>query len=237
MNNSKSFFVDPKEGIEHDPMPVKELDMMKNPAEIGYSLADRLDENFYFLLNFLSNDIEELEENSKKNVKNWLERLSVFANGMKVGPKIQRAVYMNKLVQCITDKKFTKPFDTPVNDTGDLPNLPDSYIPQYYDDKFKDSNPEWLQNLMENTSRRQYVGGRLFETYLSTKFFDDDRGACAYLAMSANNEGDKSAWSKLKLNERRAKKLEKFYDREMKYMKEALDESIMENDLLTFDDG
>jgi hypothetical protein len=60
--------------------------------------------------------------------------------------------------------------------------------------------PEWFEKLMEAEASKVHVGGKNFETYVSTKLFEGGRGACAYVAVSAKNEGDRSAWIKFKPN-------------------------------------
>jgi hypothetical protein len=239
--SSNQLLVDPKEGVMDDNNEdfVQDLQMMKDTAPTELSLAERLDENFFFLFNFISKDVNAIEDEKQRNItRGWLERLSTISTGVEEGPKLMRAVYMNKLIESIMEKKFQIPFDRPVNETGALPKLSDHYDTdlKYYDENEEGDYPEWLENLMENSSKRDYIGGRLYESYLSTKFFDNERGSCAYLAVSAYNEGDKSAWYSIKLNERREKKLAKFYDREMKYLEEAMNDDLMENNLLGFDD-
>lgn len=52
---------------------------------------------------------------------------------------------------------------------------------------------------MLDEANKVHVGGKNFETYLATKLFDHGRGCCAYLAVSAQNEGDQG-WLRIRPN-------------------------------------
>lgn len=84
---------------------------------------------------------------------------------------------------------------------------------------------------------RNQIGAKNFETFLSTKFFDNERGACAYIAVSATNEGEKSAWVRINTNADREKKLDEVFNQELELIEQALQKSLIEFDSNDENDG
>lgn len=193
----------------------------------GYNMADRLDENFWFLMNLIEKDVGSLTDEMKNIVSKWFVRLGSYAMGIDYSEKAQRNFYMHVLIDCIQKRHLIAPFNIAPPETGPLPMITEKLKVSDIEDRVE--NPQWLKNLIENESQTPYVGGRNFESYLSTKFFEDGRGACAYIAVTATNENEAAGWSKFRLKERE-KKLEKIYEQEKKFMEEALDENLLDLD-------
>lgn len=176
-----------------------------NRPNLGSDLADRLDENYLFLLNFVESSMTSLTPEQQALSKKWLIKLGTEANSESVEGKLKRNAYLGKLITCMQDVHFAGIFATPPP-SGPLP-AEQWKVPHYTE------TPVWLDGLVERQANRINVGGKNFETYVSTKMFEDGRGACAYVAVSVKNEGDRSAWKKIHPNEH--KKIHEMYKREI----------------------
>lgn len=193
----------------------------------GYNIAERLEENFWFLMNLVEKDVKDLNDHMRIVVSKWFMRLATFADGVNVAKLAQRNFYLGQLIDCIQEKRFTQPFNAEPPEQGDLPMIDTD--PEWLDDQSE--RPDWLEEVLKNAPYRQSQNGaKNFETFLSTKFFENERGACAYIAVSATNEGDKSAWVRMKTNADRDKKLEEVFDKELELIEQALQKSLMEFD-------
>lgn len=194
----------------------------QNPADLTVSpngdadFGDRLDENYLFLLNFVDRNMEGLSEEQRSYATNWLVKLGT-GTGMEtrsITAKSRRNTYLGKLITCMQQKQFEPPFNA---------NPPQEPLPplEWVMPTLAET-PEWLERIMNDEANKVHVGGKNFETYVSTKMFEGGRGACAYVAVSAKNEGDNTAWAKIQPN--RYKEIEKMMQKEIaKHQK--LDES------------
>lgn len=159
-----------------------------------HTLCARLDDHYLFLLQFIDVSIRVLDKDDKELASKWLIKLGSMLATDSLAVKMKRNRYMNQLMTNICDQRLKPPFNrSPPN--CDLPEMePKSDLSERVI-----KSPEWLDQLL---NKAQYdlcpLGGKNFETYLSTKMFDNGRGAAAYLAVSVQNEGDQSAWVKMK---------------------------------------
>lgn len=208
--------------------------MNEGPIATGYSLAERLEENFWFLLNLVEKDVKDLNDHMRLVVSKWFTRLATFADGVNVSQMAQRNFYLGQLIDCIQEKRFVTPFNAEPPEQGDLPMINNEI--QGVDDQSE--NPEWLEEAMIAAAKKQRLSqSKNFETYLSTKFFDNERGACAYIAVSASFAGDKTAWVRLKPSEQQDKKLERVFDQELEEMEQAMQKSLIELEVNSTDES
>lgn len=174
-----------------------------------FELIERLDEQFMFLLQFFDISVQNLTQDQQNLAKKWLVKLGSVSDAQSIGAKLQRNAYLDKLMECITDRNLKAPFNNPPQE-GDLPVLQtskvliDPYVQQ-----------QWLDDLITAENNMVHVGGKDFETYLSAKLFEDGRGACAYLAVSTRNEGDKTAWLKICSKRKRNQQIIELYTKEL----------------------
>lgn len=215
---------------EHDDSVRAEIKFeSEGSVATGFSLAERLEENFWFLMSLVEKDVKDLTTDYMRNVvAKWLLRLTTFTDAGNVSKMAQRNVYLGQLIDCLHEKRFGWPFNVEPPEQGDLPEL--NAEPQLLLEEGTET-PEWLEEVMQKAEQAQNRPGAMnFETYLSTKLFDNERGACAYIAVSATNEGDKAAWVRLNPNERREQQLRQMYDEELEQIKQAIveQESLIE---------
>lgn len=182
----------------------------KTSIESRFDVFARLDENFLFLLNFADEGIVKLKQNQQELAQKWLLKLSSMT-AKAADAKLSRNVYLNEMILQMQEGLLLAPF-TSLPPQGDLPKK------NFESDRASDQieNQEWIDKLMKDKQQEVYVGGKNFETYLSTKMFEGGRGACAYLAVSCQNEGDNSAWTQLRSNQKRDKKLDDLFKEEVK---------------------
>lgn len=114
--------------------------MNESLTKTGYSLAERLDENFWFLLNLVEKDVKDLNDHMREVVSKWFMRLATFADGVNVSKMAQRNFYMGQLIDCIQEKRFTQPFNAAPPEQGDLPMI--------------NSDPQWLDDQSERYNFR-----------------------------------------------------------------------------------
>lgn len=177
--------------------------------EPRHSLHDRLDDHYLFLLQFIDGSVKGLEPEHKDLAKKWLVKLGSMLGTESFALKMKRNRYMNLLMVNICDKALKPPFNqSPPN--GDLPEME----PRSDHSERVIRSPEWLDQLLTVAQYGYNVGGKNFETYLSTKMFENGRGAAAYLAVSVQNMGDKSAWVKLQPNEQKQSDINEMFDKE-----------------------
>lgn len=193
----------------------------------GNSMAERLDENFWFLMSLAEKDVKDLSDHMRAVVSKWFMHLAEYADGVNVDRMAQRNFYLGQLIDCIQEKRFGWPFNTFPSKDGELPALPGQDALQNLDDATE--SPEWLKQALKQAEENQNrPRAKNFETYLSTKLFDNERGACAYIAVSATNEGDTAAWVRLKTNEKREKELEEVFEREIGEIEQAMQKTLIE---------
>lgn len=157
-----------------------------NRTSTAASFNERLDENYLFLLNFVNDAMEKLPVVSQQLAKAWIVKLGTMAEAHSNRLKIKRNMYLSRLIKCMVENHFEDPFLTPP---------PEGEI-EFRDWDFSSPTdvPQWLERLAADERNKTHVGGKNFESYVATKMFENGRGACAYLAVSVKNEGDKSAW-------------------------------------------
>lgn len=170
-------------------------------------LINRLDDDFLFLLQFANNPMKTLNQRKQELSKMWILKLTESCQEMNVTSKMRRNDYLTKLLNCIQTATFTEPFNHPPP-KKDLPHLDYDY------NKIFETFPEWISELKAREERDIKVGGRGFETYFSSKFLDN--GACAYLAVSVQNEGDKSAWMKITPAAINSQRIDKIFSKEFR---------------------
>lgn len=185
--------------------------MAEGPAiKSRFDVFARLDENYLFLLQFADEGIKKLKTDEQSFAKKWLLKLGSMTTTA-ADEKLNRNVYLNELILQMQEGKLLAPFNS-------LP--PQEALPKqnYEKDRASDQieNPKWIDQLMREKQQEVYVGGKNFETYLSTKMFEGGRGACAYLAVSCQNEGDNTAWMQIQSNKKRDRKIEELFNKEIK---------------------
>lgn len=178
--------------------------------ESRFDVFARLDENYLFLLHFADEGIKKLNEDQRKLAKKWLTKLGSMP-AEAADDKLNRNVYLNELILNMQEAKLPAPFNAQPPQ-GALSKQ--NYEKERAADQIE--NPKWIDQLIKEKQREVYVGGKNFETYLSTKMFDGGRGACAYLAVSCQNEGDNSAWMQIRPNKKRDADIEELFNKEIK---------------------
>lgn len=177
----------------------------------GFDLIHRLDQDFLFMLSLVDEPMKNLSEDKQALAKKWLVMLGTETEANDAGEKLKRNQYLVNLIETMSKNSFG----------GSLFN---SHPPEKLDkdspfnDSFIDTVPEWLDQMLRDESDQVHVGGKNFETYMATKLFKDGRGACAYLAVSVENEGRKNAWVKIRPNNR-DKIIKETFEREFKSSK------------------
>jgi len=178
-------------------------------------LLERLDEDFFFQMSFFGKVMEEMPEDLKPRLEKWLQRLTLMGTSQSIVDRVQRNDYLSRLYQCAEAKQLSSPFDH---------NPPDGLLPTLKtEDRYLEENqPDWVDQLTEEEGECPHVGGKEFETYLSTKRFDNNRGSCAYLACSVLNEGAEFAFKDSKPQSiatglaGKEKMIEKWFQREFR---------------------
>lgn len=181
------------------------------PLSMEFDAITRLDENYLFLLQFVEKPLSEMSPEMQTLAKKWLFKLGTEADMRCSTDKLIRNNYLSELIHCLQEKNLGPLFNAPPPQ-GELKwvKFNNSWLVD------KRDQPKWLENLMKDEANKVHVGGKNFETYLSTKLFDNGRGACSYIAISAQNEGDETAWVKIRPNKRREDIIEQMFEKEMK---------------------
>lgn len=177
---------------------------------LGYDLITRLDENYIFLMQFVDRPLMEMVKEQQVLVEKWLIKLGTQVETQSIVAKLLRNSYITELIHQIRQRNLNHPFNT-LPPQGELKPLDveSSDIIDHGD------LPEWLDKLMADEANKAHVGGKNFETYLSTKLFPEGRGACAYLALSAQNEGDEAAWVKIRPNQHKDIIIDEMFQKEL----------------------
>jgi hypothetical protein len=170
-------------------------------------LINRLDDDFIYLLQFANNPMKNLSKRKQDLAKEWILKLSTSCDEQSITAKMKRNDYITKLLSCIQTATFSEPFNQspPIRD---LPHLEFDFSQIIHD------FPEWINELRDREEKDIKVGGRGFETYFSSKFLEN--GACAYLAVSVQNEGDRSAWMKIVQNKINSDQIDKIFAKEFR---------------------
>ncbi|XP_037904757.1 uncharacterized protein LOC119647727 [Hermetia illucens] len=147
----------------------------------------RLDEDFLFIFNFSKDILTNLTERPQENelCQHWLAKLCMErVEGLHA--KRLRNNYLVRLLSFLREGKLADPFLVPPKD-GPLEPLPVIEI--------TDKEPPWLKQLIaESEQETDYEAAKDCRLYLNTKVFDENRGACAYLAISVADEGNVPHW-------------------------------------------
>ena len=146
----------------------------------------RLDNDYFYLLQFVEKPLTELSLNNKEQAEKWLTAFGTAENNL--DQKFSRNSLLLHLITALNEKsvRFHEIFkNEPPQNLNDAMTITHEVL---------DQTPEWLDRLLEEQSQKIHVGGPNFETYLSTKLFEDGRGACAYLALSVKHKCDSTAW-------------------------------------------
>jgi hypothetical protein len=156
-------------------------------------LSARLDEDFLFILKFLKQHLASISTDQYKSAQKWLYKLC-FGDYETVEAKRNRNQYLNKLLASLDSGSLANVFLTPPP-IGDLPLWETA-------DESKIELKDFFKDVMKEEEQAVHVGGKDFETYVSTKLLENDQGACAYLAVSVVNEGDPYPWVQLSNNQK-----------------------------------
>lgn len=151
-------------------------------------LSLRLDEDFMFLFSFAKKFLKSIQD--QPQAEKWMDKL-LYGDVEGLFAKNNRNTYLNKLIACLQTGHLHEPFLSPP---------PVDSLPSWESDDqfFMNEEPEkWIEDLIRRENDEVHVGGKDFETYLSTKILDENRGACSYLAVSVANEGDEHSWHRL----------------------------------------
>lgn len=178
---------------------------------MGFDVIHRLDQDFMFMLSLVDEPLRQLPEDKQALAKKWLVKLGTESEMNDAGAKLQRNTYLVELIENINKKSLE---GTPFN--SQPPETLPTRMP--FDDSFTDAVPAWLDQMLRDEADQVHVGGKNFETYMATKLFKDQRGACAYLAVSVENEGSKNAWVKIRPNNR-DKIIKETFEKEFKSSK------------------
>jgi hypothetical protein len=153
-------------------------------------LINRLDDDFTYLLHFTINPLENLAEWKQLRAKEWIMRLSTSTDDQNIATKLTRNDYLAKLLSCIQNQEFNRPFNLPPPPLNEpLPKVDFGF------EQVVHHIPTWVHELKHREDRDMKVGGKDFETYFSSKLLDN--GACAYLAVSMQTDSDRSAWMQI----------------------------------------
>lgn len=170
-------------------------------------LMNRLDNHFLFLLSFYNNPTKNLPEDKRAIANQWLEKLSTLQDGQTITAKTRRNEYLTKLLNCIQSGTLCEPFNqSPPNNNEQLPYVDFGFA------KVVEEIPNWVNELKRQEEREVKVGGKNFETYLSSKLLPN--GACAYIAVSAQSETNRKAWTKIVPNKMRIDEITAAFNRE-----------------------
>lgn len=177
----------------------------------GFDVVTRLDENYLFLLQFVDRPMSETSLEQQKLAKKWLLKLGTEVDMQSCADKLKRNNYLSELIHCMQERILSPPFNAPPPQGHlDAIDFNTSWLAGQRE------QPKWLDQLMNEEANKVHVGGKNFETYLSTKLFEDGRGACAYIAVSAQNEGDEAAWVRIQPNKKKEDVIDQMFQKEMK---------------------
>lgn len=183
----------------------------KVEGELGFDVVHRLDQDFMYMLKLVDEPMKHLSEEKQALTRKWLIKLGTEAEMNDAGAKLKRNTYLVNLIENLSKNSLE---GTPFN--SQPPEVLPSESP--FNESFIETVPAWLDQMLRDEADQVHVGGKNFETYMSTKLFKDGRGACAYLAVSVENEGRKNAWVKIRPNNR-DRLIKETFDKEFKTFK------------------
>lgn len=174
-----------------------------------FDVNNRLDENYLFLLPFVERPMTQFTEEKKVLISKWLVKLGTQSEVQNTQSKRRRNDYLRQLISNMNNGRLTAPFDAPPSqeELTDVFSSEPTTLPR---------EDEWLLKLHDDAKKKINVGGRDFETYLSTKLFKNGCGACAYLAVSVRNEGgEKTGWTTMDPNKDKAANISEMFKKEL----------------------
>lgn len=179
-----------------------------NPSSLTpeQDLMNRLDNHFLFLLRFYDDPTKKLPDEKKVIATQWIEKLSTIHDSQTITAKTRRNEYLTKLLNCVQSGILCEPFNQSPPNNNQLPHVDFGFS------KVVEEIPNWVSELKRREECEVKVGGKNFETYLSSKLLEN--GACAYLAVSAQNEGSRNAWTKIKPNRMRVDEINQTFAQE-----------------------
>lgn len=169
------------------------------------NLIKRYDDHFIFLLQFANDPMSKLSAEKQALAKEWTVKLSTLVD-QNITAKQKRNEYLTKLVSCIQNGILCEPFNQSPPKSDQLPRIDFGFS------NIVQEIPQWVNELKNREENQIHIGGKNFETYLSSKMLEN--GACAYLAVSAQNEGTRSAWTKIQPNKLQVEQIDKMFDEE-----------------------
>lgn len=181
---------------------------MANDLTPEQNLMNRLDDHFIFLLQFGNDPMSKLPSEKQALAKEWILKLSsmVEDHHQNITTKQKRNEYLTKVLSCIQNGILCEPFNQSPPKNSQLPEIDFGFSIITQD------IPKWVDELKTREENQVKIGGKSFETYLSSKLLEN--GVCAYLAVSAQNEGDKSAWMKVQPNKMISEEIDKVFEKE-----------------------
>jgi hypothetical protein len=165
------------------------------------NLMNRYDEHFIYLIKSMDTSLEKLKKEDQDLVKRWIFKLSTLQHNS-IEAKTLRNDYMAKLFTSILGGKLEKPFD---RDPHGMKLKNENFRFDRLDEPYFWKDP--TSNKRVTTARCQE-----FETYFSSKKLEN--GACAYIAVSARNDDEKSNWLKVRPNKIHESLIEKIFEAE-----------------------
>ena len=193
-------------------------------------LEIKLDEDFIFIVNFTKNSFANFagkhKERERHLCQSWLNKLCGDEVFKGVDEKRKRNQYLIKLLTNVQNGALTNPFlNHPPR--GKLDEI---QLPQISNM----AEPPWVKEFLDREAQQVNVGGKDFQYYVSTKLLDNNRGACAYLAISVADEGEVPKW--LRLGSSKPFELEDFEVQIEDVYKEIMNQQPTDEDLYHFED-
>lgn len=156
-------------------------------------LALRLDEDFLYIMHFLKHCLDAFQnedQGEERHLSNlWLDKLCGEQHTT-ITAKRLRNNYLTRLVTCFQHGRLMDPFlrPPPVDHLEPVPLL-----------EKPEANPTWLEDLIAEAKELMPSGGQTkdCQTYISSKIFEENRGACVYVAVAVADEGEIPQWIKI----------------------------------------
>lgn len=140
-------------------------------------LLNRLDQHFVFIMDFSKCYRFTLAKFTNENInifKIWLHKLCVEPYDT-IAKKRLRNAYASKLLTCLSMGQLTLPFT-------EIPQL--GYLEPISVNKTVDAEPLWLKDFVSVENANDTANDN---TYMASKVLDNEKGACAYVAVSMND--------------------------------------------------
>lgn len=157
-------------------------------------LAARLDQDFIYILSFMRYSLDAFQREHQGEERGltqmWLDKLTNQQHTT-VTAKRLRNNYLTRLVTCFQQGILLDPFlcPPPADSLKPVPLL-----------EKPEADPSWLNELIEEAREMLPTAGQTTkdcQTYLSSKVFEHNRGACVYCAVAVADEGEVPKWMKI----------------------------------------